>query len=853
VSLRALHSNQRPAFQLKPRTVSRKSFSFFVFVFCLSAILVHTGCSGLTSSAAVLAPAIRIQPASQTVTTGQTVTFSVAADGSAPLLYQWRRNGTAIAGATSSSYTTPPTTTADNGSQFVVIVSDNAGSVTSNPATLAVTTADVAPSFISQPVSQTITAGQSATFSATASGTAPLNYQWSKNGTAISGATSSTYTTPAETASDNGAQFTVTVSNLAGQVTSATATLTVNAAPTAPSIATQPSSQTIVAGQSATFSATASGTAPLSYQWSKNGTAISGATSSTYTTPAETTSDNGAQFTVTVRNLAGQVTSAAATLAVNAAPTAPSIATQPSSQTIVAGQSATFAVTAAGTAPLTYQWYKNGTALSSAGSSSYTTPPTTTADNGAQFTVVISNSVGNVTSTAATLTVNTATFLLSITPTSLSFGSVNTGASSTLAVTLMNSGSSNVTISNVGISGTGFNASGVPAGTILPPTKTATLNVTFAPASTGSATGSVSISSNATNSPATITLAGTGQPAGLPGPWISGYYGAQNGVLPVSAIPWTKYTHILHFAAAPGVDSSGNGNGTVEMHYLTQTEINQIVAAAHTAGKKILVTIKDNNSHLGAYGQNTASALLATFVSNIAAFVNSNGYDGVDFDWEQQLNTAQYESLLTSMRSTLGSTKLITAAMGEWSNMPNIAAASYANLDQINIMCYDMESDSFSWHNDALFQNGDTAKMTCDWRVGYFTRAGVPNAKIGIGIPFYGYQFTGCTVPLVAGCAHGSYSPYRSIVTNATWWNGGANHRWDATYSADYLSVSTSNQFITYTDTTSLQAIVNWQKTQGFGGFMTFTLDYEYLPTQTGDAGYPLSSPLCQSVFGTCP
>ena len=510
MSLRALHLNQRREFQLKPRTVSRKSFSFFVFVFCLSATLVNSGCSGLTSSAAALAPAIRTQPASQTVTAGHTATFSVAADGSAPLLYQWQRNGTAIAGATLSSYTTPPTTMADNGSRFVVIVSDQAGSTTSNPATLAVTTADVAPSIVTQPSGQTIVAGQSATFSVTASGTAPLSYQWSKNGAAISGAMSSTYTTPVETTSDNGAQFSVTVSNLAGQITSAPAALTVNPGAAPPSIVTQPSGQTIVAGQTATFSVTASGTAPLSYQWSKNGAAISGAMSSTYTTPAETTSDNGAQFSVTVSDLAGRLTSTAATLTVNAAPLAPSIITQPSGQTIVAGQSATFSVTASGTAPLTYQWYKNGTAISSAGSSSYTTPPTTTADDSAQFTVVISNNIGNVTSTAATLTVNAATFLLSATPTSLSFGSVNTGATSTLAVTLMNSGNSNVTISNVSISGAGFNASGVSAGQILAPGHVGTLNVTFTPAAAGGVTGSLVVVSNASNSPATLALSGTG-------------------------------------------------------------------------------------------------------------------------------------------------------------------------------------------------------------------------------------------------------------------------------------------------------------------------------------------------------
>src|SRR5439155_2755833 len=139
-------------------------------------------------------------------------------------------------------------------------------------------------------------------------------------------------------------------------------TLTVSAAPVAPSITTQPASQTVTAGQGATFSVAARGTAPLSYQWKKNGTAISGAISSSYTTPATTSSDNGAQFTVVVSNTVGSVTSSAVTLTVSASAVAPSITTQPASQTVTAGQTASFSVAATGTAPLSYQWKKNGTA-----------------------------------------------------------------------------------------------------------------------------------------------------------------------------------------------------------------------------------------------------------------------------------------------------------------------------------------------------------------------------------------------------------------------------------------------------------------------------------------------------------
>ena len=179
------------------------------------------------------------------------------------------------------------------------------------------TTTVTAPSITTQPQSQTVTAGATATFSVVATGTAPLSYQWSKNGAAISGATGASYTTPAAVSGDNGASFTVTVSNSAGSQTSSSATLTVTAAAVPPSITTQPRSQTVTVGSTATFSVVATGTAPLSYQWSKDGTVISGATSPSYTTPSTTSGDSGA-FTVKVSNVAGSQTSNAATLTVTA-------------------------------------------------------------------------------------------------------------------------------------------------------------------------------------------------------------------------------------------------------------------------------------------------------------------------------------------------------------------------------------------------------------------------------------------------------------------------------------------------------------------------------------------------------
>ena len=318
-------------------TATTDSGSTFDVVVSNTAGSVTSSAATLTVNAAVVAPTITTQPVNQTVTAGQTATFGVVAGGTAPLSYQWQKNGANVAGATASSYTTPVTATTDSGSTFDVVVSNTAGSATSNAATLTVNAAAVAPTITTQPVSQTVTAGQTATFSVVAGGTAPLSYQWQKNAVNIAGATASSYTTPVTATTDSGSTFDVVVSNTAGTVTSSAATLTVNAAAVAPTITTQPVSQTVTAGQTATFGVVAGGTAPLSYQWQKNGVNITGATASSYTTPVAATTDSGSTFDVVVSNTAGSVTSSAATLTVNAAVVAPTITTQPVSQTVTRG------------------------------------------------------------------------------------------------------------------------------------------------------------------------------------------------------------------------------------------------------------------------------------------------------------------------------------------------------------------------------------------------------------------------------------------------------------------------------------------------------------------------------------
>jgi hypothetical protein len=230
------------------------------------------------------------------------------------------------------------------------------------------------------------------------------------------------------------------------------------------------------------------------------------------------------------------------------AATAPTITTQPANRSVTVGKPATFTVTASGAPKLTYQWRKNGTSVSGATSATYTTAATTTSDKGAQFTVVVKNSAGSVTSNPASLTVSKiGTLVLSSSTSKLNFGNVSISSSSAQHIILTNAGSSDVTISQVLVAGAGFNST-ASNGLTLSPGQITTLTSTFAPSASGAATGKVTVSSNASNSPASISLSGTGVAAGVHSVALS-WTGAVSGVTgynayasTVSGGPFVKMT-----------------------------------------------------------------------------------------------------------------------------------------------------------------------------------------------------------------------------------------------------------------------------------------------------------------------
>jgi hypothetical protein len=277
-------------------------------------------------------PSFTTHPAPQTAAAGQTATFTAAASGNPTPTYKWQTMPTGgswadIAGATAASYTTPALTMEDNGRQYRMVATNSQGSATSGAAVVSVNPPLTMPVITAHPVSQTVTAGQAATFAAAASGNPTPTYQWqtSINGgtwSDIAGATSGIFTTPPMFPPDSGRLYRMVAFNLLGNAYSNSAVLTVNPVLEVPTITTHPQYRLAAIGQRVTFEAAATGNPAPTYQWQRftdesgKWTDIAGATSPTYTTPVLAYSDNGSMYRVVVTNIEGSATSDAARLIV---------------------------------------------------------------------------------------------------------------------------------------------------------------------------------------------------------------------------------------------------------------------------------------------------------------------------------------------------------------------------------------------------------------------------------------------------------------------------------------------------------------------------------------------------------
>ncbi len=393
-------------------------------VFWIDEVNVGTTWADVTPSGAPVPPSISSGPTNQDVHAGETATFSVSAAGSTPLQYQWYFNTNSVLNLATNSTLVITNAQLSDAGEYSVLVSNAYGSVTSAVAQLTVTT--FPPSVESDPVDQSVFVGQDATFNVQASGTTPLSYQWYYNtNSVIANATNSSLTVTNAQLTDAGG-YSALVSNDFGSVTSAVAQLTVNT-PVAPSITSQPQDQLNVSpGGTAMFSVTVSGSEPLSYQWYyNNSTLLTGATDPTLTITNVQVSNAGT-YSVVVNNVAGSATSSNAVLTVDNSPVAPSFVTQPASQIVLVGGTANFSATAAGTAPIFYQWKKDGVPVPGTTSTSLTLTNVQNSDSGS-YSLVASNSVGTATSSNAVLTVTAAAPIVNSAYNLVGFGQATTG------------------------------------------------------------------------------------------------------------------------------------------------------------------------------------------------------------------------------------------------------------------------------------------------------------------------------------------------------------------------------------------------------------------------------------------
>jgi pectate lyase len=258
----------------------------------------------------------------------------------------------------------------------------------------------VGPSISTQPTNRTAIVGHSASFNVIADGDPTLYYQWYFNtNTLLTDKTNALLSLPSVSTNDAG-YYSVIVSNNVNSVVSTQALLTVIVPP---SITTDPTNLSVLAGSNATFYATAAGTSPLSYQWFFNtNTPLANATNATLLiTNAQSANEGG--YSLRVTNVAGSITSIVATLTVNSKP---SITNQPQDLTVTVSNNATFTVTALGTSPLRYQWYfKTNTLLLNETNFSLTITNARMTNAGG-YDVIITNLYGSTTSRVALLTVN---------------------------------------------------------------------------------------------------------------------------------------------------------------------------------------------------------------------------------------------------------------------------------------------------------------------------------------------------------------------------------------------------------------------------------------------------------------
>ncbi len=343
-------------------------------------------------------PVISIQPKDITVLAKDNATFTISSDATK---FQWLRNNTPIPAETTSTLILKSVTKADSGANFICAISNSAGTVKSNSATLIVNT----PATITaEPISQTVAEGDTCKFTIVATGSNVLSYSWYRNDTLIVQNTPTIYIPNVTIKVDSGAVYKCIVTNSFGSATSSNAILSVKNAK--PVITVEPVHATAPEFQNAIFTVKAKGSQPIQYAWFSSLSTTPLSSKDTLVLSNVSKSDSGKTFYCIVSNGAGSDTSV--TVQLHVGTVKPIITLQPLSDTIYEKTNAQFSVQVTGTSPLHYEWHKKSIAKDTVivkDSSTLILTNVPLIDSGTSYYCIVSNVAGSDTSKEGVLNV----------------------------------------------------------------------------------------------------------------------------------------------------------------------------------------------------------------------------------------------------------------------------------------------------------------------------------------------------------------------------------------------------------------------------------------------------------------
>jgi chitinase len=342
-------------------------------------------------------------------------------------------------------------------------------------------------------------------------------------------------------------------------------------------------------------------------------------------------------------------------------------------------------------------------------------------------------------------------------------------------------------------------------------------------------------------------------PPPVAGRWVTGYWvGYQRDLYPETAVDFSLVTHLI--VGSLGVSSSGVVTTEFFLDPTTGPEVARTLATrAHQAGRKALLMVGGAGQHDNLAGAASPSNI-TTFVDNLLATLDALGYDGFDIDWEplEEADKPQILALLQKLRAARPGL-VLTFPIG-WSNTffdgPGKWYVNVAPLvDQLNIMSYEMANNWdgwVSWHQSALTGEGSTHPTSVSVVVNKYRGWGIPAAKLGVGLGFFGSCWKGPTAPLqnpgsgvvASDNTMSSASILRSYYARAA-------YRWDAEAKAGYLSFPTPTgpsgcTMISYEDERSIAEKGAYVQSQGLGGAMIWTVGQGHLSNAPVDKRDPL-------------